>query len=83
MARSVNVWTDNWRATGNTVPVPQYAVDVTLQWIDNRGEQHERSETIRFPNFLQNVGKKDLKKWLTDLMLREARQRLGIDEVAE
>lgn len=83
MARSVNVWTDNWRATGNSVKVPQYAVDVTLRWMDNQGEWHERGETIRFPNFLQNVGKKDLKKWLTDLMLREARQRLGIDEVAE
>lgn len=83
MARSVNVWTDNWRPTGNNVSVPQYAVDVTLQWTDNQGEQQERSETIRFPNFLQKVGTKDLKDWLVDLMLREARQRLGIDEVIE
>jgi hypothetical protein len=80
MARSVNVWTSNWGATGNTVPVPQYKVDVTLQWTTNDGEVKERSETIRFPNFLQNVGAKDLKRWLTELMLREARQRLGVDE---
>lgn len=83
MARSVNLWTENWRATGNNVQVPQYAVDVTLQWTANDGEVKERSETLRFPNFLQNVSGKDLKEWLTDLMLREARQRLGIDEVTE
>ena len=81
MAKEVNVWTSNWRATGNNVQVPQYAVDITLQWITDTGEKKERSETIRFPNVLQNVKAADLKEWLTELMLREARQRLGIDEV--
>ena len=40
------------------------------------GTPNTRSETLRFPNFLQNVGAADLKEWLTELMAREARQRL-------
>jgi len=34
------------------------------------------TETLLFPNFLQRVGAADLKEWLTDLLVREARQRL-------
>lgn len=76
MAREVNVYTSNWQATGLKVQVPQYTVDVTLKWIDDAGVAHTRSETLKFPNFLQNVGAEDLKIWLTDLMIREAQQRL-------
>lgn len=76
MAREVDLYTSNWQATGKTISVPQYSVDVTLNWIDNEGLPHTRSETLRFPNFLQNVGAADLKEWLTDLMIQEARQRL-------
>ena len=79
MAREVNVYTNNWKKTGKNISVPQYTVDVTINWIDNGGEAHTRSETLKFPNFLSNVGAQDLKEWLTDLMIREARERLGID----
>lgn len=79
MAREVNVYTTNWKATGKNVSVPQYSVDVTLNWVNNAGVTHTRSETLKFPNFLQNMGAADLKEWLTELMLREARQRLGVD----
>ena len=81
MAREVNIWTDNWQNTGTSILVPQYTVDVIVQWIDNAGENHNRDETLKFPNCLQNVGGADLKEWLTELMLREARQRLGVDNV--
>lgn len=76
MAREVNVYTSNWKATGTNVSVPQYRVDVTLNWVNDAGVAHTRSETVKFPNFLQNVGAADLKEWLTELMLREARERL-------
>ena len=80
MAKSVNVWTSNWKKTGANVQVPQYSVDITLQWTANDGEVKERTETLRFPNALQNVSAADLKDWLTELMLREARQRLIGDD---
>ena len=76
MAREVNLFVNNWQATGKNISVPQYTVDVTLNWIDNEGLTHTRSETLKFPNFLQKVGAQDLKEWLTELMIREARERL-------
>lgn len=76
MAREVNVYTSNWRATGNDISVPQYAVDVTIKWIKDDGTSAERSETLRFPNFLQNLTNTELKEWLTELMLQEVRKRL-------
>lgn len=76
MAREVNLYTNGWAATGKNINVPQYSVNVQLDWIDNEGVSHTRSETLKFPNFLANVGAADLKEWLTELMIREAQQRL-------
>jgi len=76
MAREINLFTSNWKATGKNISVPQYSVDVTINWTADDGTPNTRSETLRFPNFLQNVGAADLKEWLTELMTREARQRL-------
>ena len=78
MAREVNVFTTNWKKTGVNVSVPQYSVNVTINWIDNNGVAQTRSDILKFPNFLNNVGADDLKEWLTELMVREARQRLGV-----
>ena len=74
-----NLYTGNWRATGKTISVPQYSVDVTINWTDKDGVEQTRSETLLFPNMLSKVGNDDLKEWLTDLMISEARQRLEID----
>ena len=79
MAREVNVFTSNWKKTGVNVSVPQYSVDVAINWTANDGTQNTRSEILKFPNFLTNVGADDLKEWLTELMIREARERLGVD----
>jgi hypothetical protein len=79
MAREVNIYTGGWRATGKSISVPQYEVTVTLDWVDDAGAAHTRTETLKFPNFLATVGAADLKEWITELMLREARQRLGVD----
>lgn len=74
-----NLYTGNWRATGKNISVPQYSVDVTIIWTDELGVQQERTETLLFPNALSRVGAADLKEWLTELMISEARQRLEID----
>jgi hypothetical protein len=76
MAREVNLFVNNWQATGKNISVPQYSVDVIINWIDDSGVSHTASETLKFPNFLAKVGAADLKEWLTDLMIQEARQRL-------
>lgn len=77
--KGTNIYTNNWRATGKNINVPQYSVNVTINWTDKLGVEQTRSETLLFPNFLQTVGAADLKEWLTELMISEARQRLEID----
>lgn len=79
MAREINLYTSNWHATGKNISVPQYSVDVTINWITNDGIARTASETLRFPNFLSKVGAADLKEWLTEMMIQEARQRLGVE----
>ena len=79
MAREVNLSTSKWKKTGVNVSVPQYSVEVTINWIDNDGVAHTKSEVLKFPNFLNNVGADDLKEWLTELMIREARQRFVVN----
>jgi hypothetical protein len=78
MAREVNIYTSRWKKTGVNVSVPQYSVDVTINFTRNDGTSATRTETLKFPNFLSKVGADDLKEWLTELMLREARERLVI-----
>lgn len=79
MAREVNIYNTNWNKTGVKVSVPQYSVDVTINFTRNDGTTGTATETLKFPNFLNKVGADDLKEWLTELILREARQRLGVD----
>ena len=77
---NVNVGIINWRATGSTVPVPQYKVDVTLEWLDVEGNPHSWEGTPTFPNDLQGVPAAQLKDMLTELMLRVARKKLGVGD---
>lgn len=79
MARNVNVWLTNWRATGITVPVDQYTVDIKIQWTADDGGQREHVETVRFPNVLRDVPVAWLKDELVNLILRCVRKKLGID----
>jgi hypothetical protein len=76
MTQQINLFVNGWRATGKNISVPQYSVNVRIDWIDNEGLPHTASETLLFPNFLSRVGAADLKAWLTELMIREAQQRL-------
>jgi len=77
--RNVNVWVANWRAMGTNVPVPQYKVDVTIEWLDQQGESRSWTGTPTFPNDLQDVPVAWLKEVLQELILRVARKKLGID----
>lgn len=79
MASEVNIFTSNWKKTGVNVSVPQYSVDVTINWINNNGTPATRTVTLKFPNALTNLSADEMKKWITDILLREARQRLGVD----
>lgn len=79
MARNVNVWIQNWRWTGSTIPTPQAAVDITIQWTNDVGEAREHSETAQFPNCLQDLPVSWVKEELEDLILRAVRKRLGVD----
>ena len=77
---NVNVWLTNWHATGANVPVPQYKVDLTIEWNDKAGVPHSWTGAATFPNDLQLVPQAWLKDVLEELVLRVARKRLGVDD---
>jgi hypothetical protein len=81
--RNVNVTVENWEATGQNVPFPQYTVDVGLDWLDSAGERQERSQTITFPNVLQTVPLARLRRYMERIIMAELRIALGIDEELE
>ena len=80
MARSVNVWTSGWRATGTNVPVPQYEMTIRLEWVTDAGESREAQRTVRFPNVLAGIPARRLKAYVEDMLMAEARILAGIDE---
>lgn len=83
MARNINVWLTNWHWTGRDVPTPQAEVDIHIEWINEAGEPREHTETVRFPNILQDVPVKWVKEELTDLIYRAVRKKLNIDPESE
>ena len=78
--RNVNIWIDNWTDLQNTVPFPQYGVDVRLEWTGADDQPHEHENTYTFPNVLQNVPLSRLRRYMEEIILREARLALNIDE---
>ena len=78
--RNVNLFVQNWRWTGATVPAPQAEVDVEIHWTNEDGQARQWSGTVTFPNDLQLVPVEWIKEELEDLLLRAARKRLGIDD---
>jgi hypothetical protein len=82
MARSVNVWTTNWRATGTNVQVPQYEQTIRIEWVDDAGEARKAQRTVRFPNVLANIPARRPKEYVEAMLMREARILAGIDEDA-
>lgn len=80
MAKDVNVYFENWKATGSTVNVPQFEVQIRLEWTRNDGSKATRSETARFPNVLGQLALAELREWMENILVAEMRQRLEVDK---
>jgi len=78
--RNVNVFISDWSNDGVTVPVPRYSVNIEVHWTDADGEQRQHSDSYRFPNALTDVPLSRLRRYMEELILREARIQLGIDD---
>ena len=81
MARNVDqINITNWAATGSTVPVPQYSVDVEIYWTNDDGSQgHHGPETYLWPNVLADVPLKVVREFMREMIEARARVELGID----
>ena len=80
MAKSVDaVFFTDWHATGSTVAIDQYELDVEVHWTDEQGQKHEAQRTVRFPNCLSDLSMAERKDLAEELMLRAVRIQLGVD----
>lgn len=79
MARSVNFYPLTWRSTGINRTVAQRAVDITVNWVDNAGAPHTRTETVNFPDCLATFSAEELKEIGQEIIMKEIRKRLGVD----
>jgi len=73
----MNVYINNWHGTGQDVPVPQYEVDLRLEWIDSDGQARTWEGTPRFPNVLADLPPSWVKDAMEDLIVRAVRYKLG------
>jgi hypothetical protein len=80
---NVNITIENWTDDGVTVPVPRWSVNITIQWKGDDGQTYVDSDTYRFPNVLQNVPLSRLRRYMEEIILREARLILSIDDDIE
>lgn len=80
MAGNVDaVFFTNWQATGSTVPIDQYELDIEVHWTDDQGQSHQVQRTVRFPNCLSDLTLMERKELAEELMIRAARIQLGVD----
>lgn len=80
MARNVDaVFFTNWHATGSTVPIDQYELDIEMHWTDEQGQSHQGQRTVRFPNCLSDLSMAERKELAEELMLKAAKIQLGVD----
>lgn len=85
MPRSVNVWTSDWRATGEKTQTPQYAFKVQAEWTTNAGVEKQAERIVYFPDdliALAKLGGED-RDWvgeeLKELLLKVARRLAKVD----
>ena len=78
--QNVNVFYTNWRATGANVSVPQYAMDITINWTDDTGTARTATRTVQFPNFLAQLPPAWAQQEMQELVLRAARKFAAIDD---
>ena len=77
---NVNLYISGWQWTGSNVQTPQATADVEIYWKDENGDPKSWAGTVTFPNDLQLVPVAWVKDALTDLLIRAARKRLGVDD---
>jgi len=81
MARSVDeIHVTNWTNLGSTAPVPQWTVNITVRWTRDDGTSAEDSRMVTFPNILSGVPLSRLRRYMEEIILRELRVQLGIDD---
>lgn len=79
MGTGINVTTSNWQYTGLNVLIAQASFDLALEWIDDAGAPQSWSGTVTWPNDFSFLSTEQRKKIITELTLKIARVRLGID----
>jgi hypothetical protein len=78
MARSVNVFTSNFRL-GTNVTIQRRLLDVTWKWTDNAGQAQTLTETVVFPDILADVPVALRDDLLIEIATRLHRVRAGVD----
>jgi len=79
VGKNVNVYITNWQKVGDTVPVDKWTVDIEINWINEQSELQEHEGTYTFPNILGGIPLSRMRKYMEELVLREARIQLGVD----
>lgn len=80
MTRSVDEMNHGtWTNLLNTVPVPQYEIEIEFKWTDDNGDPRSNIKTYIFPNILGSIPLGRLGRYMLEIAAKEARIRLGID----
>lgn len=81
MARNVNIQISSFTDLGTQVPVDQYSVDLVIDWTKNDGSPGSKTQTVIFPNILNDpaISNAWLKRNLTELLLAALREIEGVD----
>ena len=81
MAREVNIYTSKPKVTltADKVSVSDIAMTITVNMVLDNGQKYSMTEDCTWKALMARATQADLQEWLTELMLREARQRLRVD----
>jgi len=81
--RNVNVWVTSESDGTKRQNVPDFLIHFRVQWTDEQGQQHERTEDAYFLptlNWLRTEHPQAAKHLMEDLAFRIARVQYGIDD---
>lgn len=80
MARNVHeVNITGWHDESNTVPVPQWSVDVEVKWTDDNGDFHTHNGNYSFPNVLGDFPVAAVRQLMETAIMAKVRVDLGIN----
>jgi len=75
--REINIWHSNWKATGITVSVPQYALDVRAEvstfTADGRQVVKVVEKTLKFPNVLAQLDSAAAREMMIEALIAALR----------